>query len=351
VGGTLAPARPQRAPRPHAPVAMRCQRLDSRVARPMCLPKILDSTSNAYCGITNNIGARESVLQLAGVDIGAAYSRCAYWSPSAATGSAVVAGEAADKATGKAGSATGAQSAAGGSVTTPTDAIFLSDAGGADLAALLPMLQRSAKRIVAFTSFGVQITTTFPIDGGASGTEWQGAEGDIDANLPAYFGIRARTCEHIMHALKNICVFEPSDFWRLMRAARQKILSGDFPIVELEQKVLPNAFWGIKGGYTVRMCWVILQRVPQWEARLPKEVREQVERDCESQTGEFRYFPNYLVSGQVEGSAGGLDMHLTVKQAHLSSQLASAYVMEHADVFKRMLGPRSQRRGGGPCGS
>lgn len=103
--------------------------------------------------------------------------------------------------------------------------------------------------------------------------------------------------------------------------------------------MLHNEFWGIKGGYTVRMCWVILQRVPRWEARLPDGVREQLQADCKAATGEFCHFPNYLVSGQNPGH-GGLDMHLTVRQAHLSSQLASAYVLQQEDVFRRMLGTR-----------
>jgi hypothetical protein len=112
--------------------------------------------------------------------------------------------------------------------------------------------------------------------------------------------------------------------------------------------VLANEFWGIKGGYTARFCWVFLQRVPRWESRLPQTVREQLAYDCETETGEFRNFPNYSVSGQ-NGGPGGLDMHLTVAQAHLSSQLATAYVLENEDVFRGMLGSHA-RRGTGMMG-
>ncbi|KAG8462891.1 hypothetical protein KFE25_001664 [Diacronema lutheri] len=322
VGRTLAPADGlPRAPAKGgtAPVRVVCRQLAGASQRGLSLTKMLELTSNAYCGITNNTGAREQLLELAGLDIGGAYSRLAYWSPTAVASAA---------------SAARAERAA----PAPTSSVFVSDAGGHDLAAILPMLARSVRRVVAFLSLGVQVQTGFPLDGGASGVEWKGKEGDLDGQLPAYFGVRATSCEHMMHSLKHVQVFAPADFWRLMRAVREKLVDGDYPIVEMEHNVLANPFWGIKGGFKVRVCWVVLQRVPRWEARLPDALRADVERDCAAGTGEFRNFPNYSVSGQNEGH-GGLDMHLTVRQAHLASQLATSYVLQHEAVFRRMLGP------------
>lgn len=117
-------------------------------------------------------------------------------------------------------------------------------------------------------------------------------------------------------------------------------------LARVKPQVLPNPYWGIKGGYKVRMCWVVLQRVPSWEARLPEAVRAQLQADCKASTGEFRCFPNFPVSGQNPGH-GGLDMHLTVPQAHLASQLASAYVLQQEKVFRRMLGAKGKA---GPAG-
>ncbi|KAG8462875.1 hypothetical protein KFE25_001648 [Diacronema lutheri] len=327
VGRTLAPADGlPRAPAKGgtAPVRVVCRQLAGASQRGLSLTKMLELTSNAYCGVTNNTGAREQLLELAGLDIANTFSRLAYWSPTAVASAASAA------------SAARAARAA----PAPTSSVFVLDAGGHDLAAILPMLARSVRRVVAFLSLGVQMQTGFPLDGGASGVEWKGKEGDLDGQLPAYFGVRATSCEHLLHSLKHVQVFAPADFWRLMRAVREKLVDGDYPIVEMEHNVLANPFWGIKGGYKVRVCWVVLQRVPRWEARLPDALRASVERDCAAGTGEFRNFPNYSVYGQNDGN-GGLDMHMTVRQTHLASQLATSYVLQHEAVFRRMLGPRA----------
>lgn len=228
------------------PATARCPLLSQTARRPMSLPKILDFCSNAYCGITNNTGAREALLQAAGLDIGGAYSRLVYWSPAAAAGLPPADGARARRRVSSARSPVagslngghGARAREPPGEPAPTSKVFVSDAGGHDLAALLPMLQRGVRRVVSFLSLGVQIQTGFDISraGGPSGTEWSGSEGDLDGQLPAYFGVRAKSCEHMMHSLEHVQVFAPADFWRLMEAVRAKLLAGDYPIVEMEHK-------------------------------------------------------------------------------------------------------------------
>jgi hypothetical protein len=103
------------------------------------------------------------------------------------------------------------------------------------------------------------------------------------------------------------------------------------------RQVLPNAHWGIRGGYTVSVLWVFLERVQQWEARLPDALHEQIAVDSELNSGEFRNFPHFLTGGQ-SASRDVQDLCLTLPQAHLVSQLATSYVTGHEDLFRQMLG-------------
>lgn len=38
-------------------------------------------------------------------------------------------------------------------------------------------------------------------------------------------------------------------------------------------QVLPNAYQGIRGGYTVNVVWLITQEARNWEAELPADTR------------------------------------------------------------------------------
>jgi hypothetical protein len=100
--------------------------------------------------------------------------------------------------------------------------------------------------------------------------------------------------------------------------------------------VLPNAHWGIRGGYTVSVLWVFLERVQMWEARLPDDLHERIAVDSKLEAGEFRNFPHFLTGGQG-ASRDADDLCLTLPQAHLVSQLATSYVTAHESVFRRML--------------
>jgi hypothetical protein len=271
VGATLAPTEKLAAAQPAgSPSSARCARLRGRAHRPMSLAKMLDSTSNAFCALSNNSHARETVLHATGLDIAAAYSRVAYWSPAgarergaqpppvahaggkhvaprrqpAAAAAAAAIAAAAVAAAAVAPKAKGTREGGGGArderslpAEPATAPVFLSDASGHDLAAMLPLLARSVSRIVAFVSLSEAVGLRFPLNGGSSGSEWHGGAGDVDAQLPAYFGIRATNCEHRLHALRHAQVFEPEGFWQLMQMLRARQGKGSYPLFQMQHKV------------------------------------------------------------------------------------------------------------------
>jgi hypothetical protein len=81
------------------------------------------------------------------------------------------------------------------------------------------------------------VGSRFPLNGGTSGREWGGATGDVDAQLPAYFGVRATNCDHRLHALRHAQVFEPEGFWLLTRMLRARQGRGNYPLFQMQHKV------------------------------------------------------------------------------------------------------------------
>ncbi|GLC46205.1 hypothetical protein PLESTB_001535000 [Pleodorina starrii] len=72
-------------------------------------------------------------------------------------------------------------------------------------------------------------------------------------------------------------VFAPEGFAVLHQALKDAAQAGLPPVHVQEYEVLDNAALGIRGGWRVRVMWVINDVQPQWEAALPNETRELLE--------------------------------------------------------------------------
>ena len=104
--------------------------------------------------------------------------------------------------------------------------------------------------------------------------------------------------------------------------------------------------------FKVTVLWVYLERVPQWESKLPdtkfptKDMGEITLLDAiqagnppagRTPQGPFQYFPNYLTA--QEDSDFDL-VELTPQQVNLSADLTSWMITnrESSKIFKKLLG-------------
>ncbi|EFJ46764.1 hypothetical protein VOLCADRAFT_92900 [Volvox carteri f. nagariensis] len=139
-----------------------------------------------------------------------------------------------------------------------TSEVLLSDGGGYDLYGIYPLLRRQLPNIILFNCNGVPL-----LDNLKSFCS--------DKDLPGLFG-----CLDDPEANRQRQVFKPEGFQRLFEALRKKQAVGEAPVHADYYEVLDNRHLGIKGGWTVRVMWVLNERMAKWEAKLPEATRKKI---------------------------------------------------------------------------
>ncbi|CAE7488334.1 unnamed protein product, partial [Symbiodinium sp. CCMP2456] len=125
-------------------------------------------------------------------------------------------------------------------------------------------------------------------------------------------------------------VFERSQCLAFCRELKDLREQGKPVVVNKKLSVLPNAWWGIKGGYEVELVLVYLDQCRDFEAQLPTETREQI---AKGDQGAFANFPIYPVTRQNEDDMIGL----TPQQAHLLAAQAEYSVRENEALLRKLL--------------
>ncbi len=157
---------------------------------------------------------------------------------------------------------------------------------------------------------------------------------DIDFNLPPLFGVPHASTGS---ATQNNQVFATAEYARVVRALQDAKADKNGAIAITELTTVDNLWWGVAAGQAVRICWVYLDRVPNWEAKLPGRVRRAVKRGNRGWwccRGPFAHFPNYKTVGE-----NTLEMvELTDAQVRLLADLACWTVTENRELFEGLLG-------------
>ncbi len=132
-------------------------------------------------------------------------------------------------------------------------------------------------------------------------------------------------------------VFARSDFTGVVGALQAAKKAGKAVMTTTELVTRDNDWWGLAGGGRVRVCWVYLERVADWENELDHSIRNKIRRGNHSWLahGPFHAFPNYATAGD-----NFLDLvELTAEQVNLLADLTCWGVTENAAVFRDVLAP------------
>jgi len=211
----------------------------------------------------------------------------------------------------------------------------LGDGGIIENAGLLPMLQRGAKKVVWLIN-----TDTGLLDG----FDWCGPEPkkrDFDPNAKPVkitnqlsdkfgFGISAPT-----GYLLNNKVFHSAHLAEVgceLQQKKQKL----FPaVLRKKMTVLPNSWWGIKGGYQVDMLFVYLERSKRFEAHIKdQKLKYEIEKGAQGKGGLFNHYPFFKTTFQ-----NGVPelIQYTNEQVNLLAALGEYYVKHNKNLFADML--------------
>ncbi|MGH9420963.1 MAG: hypothetical protein ACRD3J_13390, partial [Thermoanaerobaculia bacterium] len=174
---------------------------------------------------------------------------------------------------------------------------WFADGGSLENTGICSLLARGVPRIISFINTEVPLLTR-PLDKGGSVT--------IDSSVQLLFGTDpdAQTVslqDSYVASAPNatpdeIQVFEKAPYYDLMNGlAIANVQNGGPAIFKQTLKVLPNATFGIAGGYEVEILWVYNTAVPNWINLLSPDVQSTVNR--------LNHFPNYETMGQLGLSA------------------------------------------------
>jgi len=209
----------------------------------------------------------------------------------------------------------------------PSDAAFFTgDGGDVENLSLMPMLRRSVSRVTAF------VNTPNPLN--QSWDPYQRAPiglGDLDDSFAAYFGVFTDPSNERAWNYRMNQVFHTEDFNFVVSELQAGLRSGMGAVAKVILTTVHNPHWGIPGGENVTITWNYLSRCPQWENKLPDELRLLIipkkgdVNDTSNlvQDGPFPLFPHYSTSV----------LKYTAEQATLLAALGEWVVMTNRDKF------------------
>ena len=116
-----------------------------------------------------------------------------------------------------------------------------------------------------------------------------------------------------------------------LKAARD---NGKAEIVSDTFQVVDNELFGVKGGWDCQVIWSVVDTCTDYQGLLPADIQDQIGKAG----SQLQNFPQIKV---FEENAGHV-IQLTAKQANMLGSQAYWMLMDRADTFKQILGPRTE---------
>ena len=206
-----------------------------------------------------------------------------------------------------------------------TSAEVLTDGGDVENYGLVSLLRRRVSAIIVF------INTVWPLSLEYDPTTWPDDDEDarraIDPFLAPLFGGPSTRFPHNQ-------VFAKSDFADVVSSLQAAKRTGQTVMAVCSHRVRANEWWGVAGGWDVRICWMYNERVGQWEHRLAPDIRRLIEEGrAAAGAGPVEHFPHYLTRGQNPGRL----IQLTPTQVNLLAHLACWNVVSNEEIFRPLL--------------
>jgi len=223
----------------------------------------------------------------------------------------------------------------------------LGDGGSLENSGLLALLQRGAKRVAMWVSTYIPLASKrYPkLDFCKlpDGVTWDKLLGDdqdlvVAPMVSDKFGFQySDSGSYYTHNQ----VFAQEELPPLL-CKMQKLKEAGKPVVlRSTHRVLPNSWWGIKGGESVDLLMVYLEQSTGFEEQLPEETRrslgpKEAANRSWKRSKEFARFPHFKTTGQTEET---LEItRLTNREVNLLAAQSEYAVLQNAALFRDLLG-------------
>jgi hypothetical protein len=191
-----------------------------------------------------------------------------------------------------------------------------------DNTGMISLLQRKVKTVIVFLNTGTKLDMDY-------NPENPPEKGDIASDMASLFGYPFTSTN-----AKNQ-VFKKSDFTDVVANLQDAKRKGVTIMTTSNLEVQQNEWWGVAGNWTVKVCWVYLDRVPEWENQLEKDIQKEIKKGNRRyfKSGKFKHFPNYKT---VDENFLEL-VELTPRQVNLLADLCCRNVLENGGLFEALL--------------
>eukprot|EP00439_Symbiodinium_sp_Y106_P077717 s1818_g16.t1 len=202
------------------------------------------------------------------------------------------------------------------------------DGGSIDNSGLLPLLQRNARNVIYIATSYRALSTTYDFE-----TVTQ-EDFDPDAALVVdqLFSLFGYGMDDQTQGFFNSHnqVFQKAALLPIVQKIAGLKKQGKPAVIRETLEVLPNKYWGIKGGYNMTLVLIYLETVQDFQDQLPAETRQEIARGSE---GAFANFPIY----HTNNNNGLNTLDLTAAQVNLLAAQAEYSVMQNEGLIKQFM--------------
>jgi len=235
-----------------------------------------------------------------------------------------------------------------GTETQPAMEYTLGDGGNIENSGLLALLQRGAKKAAMWVSTYIPLSTAIDFCKPISNVNLDDVFAGKGPDKGGY-AVAPMVSDKFGYAFEDAGdyythnhVFPKEDLAPLLCELQKLSNAGKPTVVRKSYKVQPNAWWGIKGGYTVDLVISYLAQCKTFEAELPSETRDALgPEDTADRTwktsAEFARFPDYKTTKQTEQLSEII--RLTNSEVNLLAAQSEYFVRQNEAMFREVLCP------------
>lgn len=207
----------------------------------------------------------------------------------------------------------------------------LADAGSTDFTATLAMLTRGAKKLLWFVNTYEEIQDSFdwcsPDSQEAAVADGFDASKLIEYTVACLFGIGTMQAPYLCQQNQ---VFKREEFPPIA-CTLQTLKKGGKPAVARNSlDVLPNSYWGVKGGYKVDSLLFYLEKSTDFESSLPADTQAELAKGLQGP------FPRYPCLGTTNLNKDSM-IGYKPAQVNLLAAQGEYSILQNIDLYRDVM--------------
>lgn len=209
--------------------------------------------------------------------------------------------------------------------------MMLGDGGNSEDTGVVALLQRNVQRIASFINTDEPLDMSKdlcdPVFYDSNSSALQGAVTSQFVGLfQGYAPVKADGTMYV----NDDAVFPHDDLYEVLCTGQKLVRQGKPFVVKASHLVMPNARWGIKGGWNVTVVWNLLTVVQDFQDQLPLDTQQEIALGKNGTLANFPYFKTMYQNGDNATA-------YTYPQINLLSAQTEYAVEQNIELYASLL--------------